>query len=272
MKIIEMKKLIALLIILISIVIWESCSTVPVLGRKQLNLLPESQMVSLGLTNYKTFLDSSEVITTGKDVQMVKEVGKNISAAVVKFLNQNGLSDRVSSLNWEFNLVNDKTVNAWCMPGGKVVFYSGIIPTCEDVQGIAVVMGHEIAHAVARHGNERMSESLIAQYGSVALDMALQKEPAKTKSIYMNAYGIGAQYGLILPFSRKQEYEADKLGLIFMTMAGYDPNEAITFWQRMKASESTQMPEFLSTHPLSDKRIEALKRAIPEMAVYKPGK
>jgi len=267
-----MKKLFVFLIFVISFVAWESCSKVPVIGRTQINLLPESQMVSMGLTNYKSFLDSADVITTGNDVKMVKEVGGKISSAVVKFLNENGLSDRVSSLKWEFNLVNDKTVNAWCMPGGKVVFYSGIIPMCKDAQGIAVVMGHEIAHAVARHGNERMSEALIAQYGSAALDIALQKEPAKTKSLYMNAYGIGAQYGLILPFSRKQEYEADKLGLIFMTMAGYDPNESVKFWQRMKASESSGVPEFLSTHPLSDNRIEALKKAISEMSIYKPVK
>jgi len=260
------------MLIMISIVVLESCTTVPIIGRKQLNLLPESQMVSMGLTNYISFLDSSEIIKSGNELQMVKNAGKKISLAVEKFLKDNGLEDRISTLKWEFNLVKDTTINAWCMPGGKVVFYDGIIPLCKTEQGIAVVMGHEIAHAVARHGNERMSQGLIAQYGNIALDVALQKEPEKTKSIFLTAYGLGAQVGLILPYSRKHEYEADKLGLIFMTMAGYDPNESVKFWERMKAAESGSMPEFLSTHPLSGNRIEALKKAIPEMEAYKSGK
>jgi predicted Zn-dependent protease len=267
-----MKKLKSALLILISIVVLESCTSVPIIGRKQLNLLPESQMVSMGLTNYISFLDTVEVIKSGNELLMVKNAGKRISVAVEKFLKENGLEDRISSLKWEFNLVNDNTVNAWCMPGGKVVFYDGIIPLCKNEQGIAVVMGHEIAHAVARHGNERMSQGLVAQYGNVALDIALQSEPEKTKSIFLTAYGLGAQVGLMLPYSRKHEYEADKLGLIFMTMAGYDPSESVKFWERMKAAEKGSMPEFLSTHPLSSKRIEALKALIPQMETYKPGK
>lgn len=198
-----MKRILPIICIIFSFILVDSCSTVPVIGRKQLSLLPESQMVSMGLTSYKSFLDSSTVITNGKDVEMIKKVGNRISASVEKFLRENGLSDRISSLKWEFNLVKDSSINAWCMPGGKVVFYSAILPLCKDEQGVAVVMGHEIAHAVARHGNERMSQALIAEYGSLALDLALQKEPEKTKNIYLNAYGIGAQLGVILPFSRK---------------------------------------------------------------------
>ncbi len=262
-----------LLILFVGVILLlNSCSTVPVVGRKQLNLLPESQMLSLSLTNYKAFLDTSDVIKSGKEYDLVKSSGTKISRAVIKFLNDNNLQDRASNFAWEYNLVKDASVNAWCMPGGKVVFYSGIIPVCKDEQGVAVVMGHEIAHAVARHGNERMSQGMIAEYGSMALDIALKQKPEQTRNIFLNAYGIGSQVGVMLPFSRKQEYEADKLGLILMTMAGYDPSQAVAFWERMSKLGGANVPEFLSTHPISTKRIEALKKALPEMEAYKPKK
>ena len=267
-----MKRIFPFLFFVSAIILLNSCSTVPVIGRKQLNLLPESQMVSLSLTNYKAFLDTSEVVKSGKEYDLVKSSGIKISRAVVKFLNDNQLQDRAANFAWEYNLVKDASVNAWCMPGGKVVFYTGIMPVCADEQGVAVVMGHEIAHAVARHGNERMSQGLIAEYGSVALDLALKQKPEQTRNIFLNAYGVGAQVGVMLPFSRKQEYEADKLGLILMTMAGYDPNQAVLFWEKMAKLGGTQTPEFLSTHPISKKRIEALKKALPEMEAYKPQK
>lgn len=262
-----MKKIVPLFMLAILI---QACSTVPIIGRKQINLLPESEMLALSLTNYKTFLDSAEVITSGIEMQQVKSSGEKIAAAVEKFLNDNGLSSRVEAFDWEFNLVNDSTPNAWCMPGGKVVFYSGIMPVCEDEQGVAVVMGHEIAHAVAKHGNERMSQGLLAQLGGAALDVAMQEQPDKTRGIFNMAYGVGAQIGIMLPFSRKHEYEADELGLIFLTMAGYDPNEAVAFWERMATLGGSAMPEFLSTHPVSENRIEALKKILPEMEKYKP--
>lgn len=267
-----MKKLFSLSIIILIAVVINSCSTVPIIGRKQLHLLPESQMLSLSLTNYKAFLDTTEVIKTGKEYDMVKSAGMKISRAVIKFLSDNKLQDRAANFAWEYNLVKESDINAWCMPGGKVVFYSGIMPVCQDEQGVAVVMGHEIAHAVALHGNERMSQALVAQLGGMALDIALQSRPEETKNIFLNAYGIGTQLGVILPYSRKHEYEADKLGLIFMTMAGYDPNKAVSFWERMAKTETAKVPEFLSTHPLSEKRIEELKKAIPEMAAYKTTK
>lgn len=251
------------------ICLFVSCSTVPIIGRKQLNLLPESQIVSLSLTNYKAFLDSSEVVKSGDALKMVKNSGAKISTAVNKFMTDNGLKDRLATFVWEYNLVKSKEVNAWCMPGGKVVFYEGIIPICKDETGIAVVMGHEIAHAVARHGNERMSQGLIAQLGGMALDLAIQNEPEKTKNIFLSAYGLGTSVGVMLPYSRKHEYEADKLGLIFMTMAGYDPNEAVKFWERMAKLGGSKTPEFLSTHPISEKRIAKLKEALPEMQKYK---
>lgn len=249
-----------------------ACSTVPIIGRKQMNLLPESQLVSMSLTSYKEFLDTNQVVASSNSYQkMITEVGANISKAVEKFLKENGLEDRISDFSWEFNLVNDATVNAWCMPGGKVVFYQGIMPICKDKNGVAVVMGHEIAHAVARHGNERTSQELISQLGSSALDIALSQQPEQTKNIFLTAYGVGSEYAVLLPFSRKHEYEADKLGLILMAMAGYDPNEAILFWTRMsQLTGSSSTPEFLSTHPTDANRIAELKAYLPEVEKYKP--
>lgn len=266
----RMKRILFTVMLLIGSLFIDSCSTVPIIGRKQLNLLPESQMVAMSLTNYQTFLDSAEVYTTGKNLEMVKNSGERISKAVEKFLADNKLSDRIANFDWEFNLVKDSVPNAWCMPGGKVVFYDGILPICESEQGVAVVMGHEIAHAVARHGNERMSQGLGVQLVGMTLDAALQQEPEKTRNIFLTAYGIGAQVGVMLPFSRKHEYEADKLGLIFLTMAGYDPNEAISFWQRMSKLGGPGVPEFLSTHPISENRVAELKNALPEMEKYRP--
>lgn len=260
------------LVILISALffLFNSCSTVPIIGRKQINLLPESQMVSMSLTNYKTFLDSAEVYSNGDYLKMVKNSGERISKAVEKFLTENNLADRISTFQWEFNLVQDSIPNAWCMPGGKVVFNDGIMPICENEQGVAVVMGHEIAHAVARHGNERMSQGLLTQMGGMAIDVATQEKPEQTRSIFMTAYGVTTQVGVMLPYSRKHEYEADKLGLIFLTMAGYDPLEAIHFWERMSKLGSAGMPEFLSTHPISENRVVALKEALKEIEKYKP--
>ncbi|MBN2806007.1 MAG: M48 family metallopeptidase [Prolixibacteraceae bacterium] len=264
-----MKQLTFYWLLLISFVL-VACSTIPIIGRKQLNLVPESQMVALSLTSYKQFLDTSNVYTSGAQLQMVRNTGLRISRAVEKFLTHNNMADRVNQFNWEFNLVKNETPNAWCMPGGKVVFYDGILPICRTEHGVAVVMGHEIAHAVARHGNERMSHGLVAQFGGMALDVALQQEPEKTRSIFLSAFGIGTQVGVMLPFSRKQEYESDKMGLIFLTMAGYDPNEAIAFWERMAALNGPSIPEFLSSHPIDSKRVEALKKILPEMEQYKP--
>lgn len=247
-----------------------SCSTVPIIGRKQMNLIPESQLVSMSLTSYKEFLDTNEVAQKGNFYNMVQNSGNRITKAVEEFMVQNDMADRLSSFNWEYNLVKSEVPNAWCMPGGKVVFYEGIMPICMNEDGVAVVMGHEIAHAVARHGNERMSHGLMAQLGGMAIDVALNEQPEQTKSIFLGAYGVGAQVGLMLPFSRKHEYEADELGLIFMTMAGYNPAEAVKFWKRMSALGGSGMPEYLSTHPMNEKRIQALEKLLPEMEKYKP--
>jgi len=248
-----------------------ACSTVPITGRSQLNLIPGSSMLSMSLQQYDQFLKENKLSTNQEQTQMVKRVGTKVQNAVERYFASSGLSEHLANYKWEFNLVEDKQVNAWCMPGGKVVVYTGILPVAKGEAGLAVVMGHEIAHAIAEHGNERMSQGLMAQMGGVALSTALSTQTAATQQLWMSVYGVGAQYGAILPYGRMQESEADHLGLIFMAMAGYDPNEAISFWQRMSAQKSGQAPpEFLSTHPSDTTRIENIRRLIPEaMKQYK---
>ncbi|PLX03266.1 MAG: peptidase M48 [Marinilabiliales bacterium] len=253
--------------LLISFVI--SCATVPLTNRSQLNLLPESQMVAMALTTYDEFLKENKLSTNKHQTQMVKRVGAKISKSVENFLKKNNKASLLEDYNWEFNLIqNDTTPNAWCMPGGKVVIYSGILPITKTEAGLAVVMGHEIAHAVARHGNERMSQGLITQFGGLALQVAIQEKPEETQALFMAAYGLGAQVGVMLPYSRLHETEADKMGLIFMAMAGYDPHEAIAFWQRMSKQGGNKPPEFLSTHPGDETRINNLKDYLPEAMKY----
>lgn len=246
-----------------------SCSTVPLTGRKQLNLIPQSQMLSMSLQEYVDFLKSNKLSTNQQQTQMVKQVGTRIQHGVEQYLTQKGLADRLQGYSWEFNLVESKEVNAWCMPGGKVVVYTGIMPVVQTESGLAVVLGHEIAHAVAEHGGERMSQGLIAQAGGMALDAALSNKPQETKALWMTVYGVGAQYGALLPYSRTHESEADHLGLIFIAIAGYDPNEAVSFWTRMaKASGGSAPPEFLSTHPSNQTRIDDIKKELPEALQY----
>ena len=253
--------------------VFVACSTVPLTGRKQLNIIPASTMLSMSFQEYGDFLKSNKLSNDQAATAMVKNVGARISRAVEQYMSQQGLSSHLKGYAWEFNLVQSDEVNAWCMPGGKVVFYTGILPITRDEAGIAVVMGHEVAHAVAEHGGERMSQGLLAEMGGMALSAALDKEPEKTKALWMTAFGIGAQVGVLLPFSRTQESEADRLGLIFMSMAGYDPNTAVAFWERMAAQKGGQSPpEFLSTHPSDQTRINDIKKHIPEaMRFYKPG-
>ena len=248
-----------------------ACSTVPITGRSQLNLIPGSSMLSMSLQQYDQFLKEHKVSTNQEQTALVKRVGAKVQSAVERYFIDSGLKDHLADYKWEFNLVEDKQVNAWCMPGGKVVVYTGILPIAKSEAGLAVVMGHEIAHAIAEHGNERMSQGLIAQMGGVALSTALSTKAAATRQLWMSVYGMGAQYGAILPYGRLQESEADHLGLIFMAMAGYDPNEAISFWERMAAQKGGKAPpEFLSTHPADATRIENIKRLIPKaMELYK---
>jgi predicted Zn-dependent protease len=233
-----------------------------------MNLLPESEMLSMSLSEYNDFLKQNPPVTGTPEASMVKSVGARIQAAVSTYMNQNKMGDRISDYKWEFNLVKSNEVNAWCMPGGKVVVYSGLLPVTQDETSLAVVMGHEIAHAVARHGNERMSQGLLAQLGGVALDAALSQKSEETRSIFLTSYGVGSQLG-ILAYSRTQESEADKLGLIFAAMAGYDPQKAIPFWQRMAAkSGGSAAPVFLQTHPSDQQRIKDLQAFMPTAMKY----
>lgn len=262
----------ALLGLLAACLFLASCSTVPITGRKQLNFIPQSQMLSMSYDQYGTFLKENKVSTDPAATAMVRRVGGRVQHAVERYFQEQGQPDRLKDYRWEFNLVENNEVNAWCMPGGKVVVYTGLLPVAKDETGLAVVLGHEIAHAIAGHGGERMSEQLIAQMGGVALDAALQSKPDQTRQLWSSVYGVGAQYGALLPFSRQQESEADHLGLIFMAMAGYDPREAVTFWTRMAAASGGQKPpEFMSTHPADQTRIDNLKNLLPEaMNYYKP--
>jgi predicted Zn-dependent protease len=260
------------MIAIISCLLIAACATVPVTGRRQLNFIPVSTLNSMSFTEYSQFISAHKISGNAQQTALIKEVGQRIQSGVEQYLASKNMSHQLDGYKWEFNLVDDSTVNAWCMPGGKVVVYTGIMPLTRDASGLAVVMGHEIAHAVAQHGDERMSQGLLASVGEVALAKALENKPEQTRSLFMGAYGIGAQVGVLLPFSRLQESEADHLGLIFMAMAGYNPHVALEFWQRMADHFKGQKPpEFLSTHPSDETRIKKIGELIPEaMTYYKP--
>lgn len=258
-----------LIVLLTCAAVFVQCSKVPVTGRKQLDILPSSQILALANTNYKDFLSQNKISGNADQTAMVKRAGNNIAGAVEKYLSEHGLKKELKDYSWEFNLVENNEINAWCMPGGKVVVYTGILPVAQTETGLAVVMGHEIAHAVAKHGNERMSQGLLQQLGGVALQVAMSSKPQQTQNLFYAAYGAGTSVGIMLPFSRLQESEADRLGLIFMAMAGYDPREAVEFWKRMDAQSKGQAPpEFLSTHPGHDTRIKDLQKYMPEALRY----
>ena len=258
-----------LMVLAIAAFVLVGCSTVPITGRKQLDLVPDSTMLATSFQEYDKFLKEHKLSTNKEETQMVKRVGTRIEKAVEQYFKEKGLSDQLDGYAWEFNLVEDKEANAWCMPGGKVVVYTGILPITKNEAGLATVMGHEIAHAVARHGNERMSQALLAQMGGMALAVALDQNPSETSQLWLAVYGVGTQVGILLPYSRLQESEADHLGLIFMAMAGYDPHQAVDFWQRMaKMKEGQAPPEFLSTHPSDEARIKKIEEFLPEAMKY----
>jgi predicted Zn-dependent protease len=249
------------------------CATVPVTGRKSLNILPDSELLSMSLQQYNDVLKKSKLSNDPAKIQMVKRVGERIAGATEQFFTERGLKSEIKNYKWEFSLIeDDKVVNAWCMPGGKVAVYTGILPITQNDTGLAVVMGHEISHAIAKHGNERMSQGLLAQLGAVGLSAALSNHPAETSQIFMAAYGLGANVGVLLPYSRIQESEADHIGLILMAKAGYDPREAVPFWNRMNERGGSRPPEFLSTHPAPETRIKEIEAQIPEAMKYYQGK
>ena len=247
------------------------CTTVPITGRSQFNTVPDSVINSMALQEYNNFLKSPEnkLSTDPEKTAMVQRVGERIADAVELYMNEHGLADQIAGYEWEFNLIDSDQKNAWAMPGGKVVVYTGILEVAQNDAGLAVVMGHEIAHAIARHGSERMTQGLTITLGGVALDKALEDEPSATRNIFLTSYGIGATVGIMLPYSRTHETEADRLGLIFMAMAGYAPEEAVGFWQRMAQSkDGSGPPEFLSTHPADETRIRNIKANLYEARRY----
>lgn len=226
-------------------------------------------MMEMGQSGYTSFLKENPAVNPPTRASAeVTEVGLRISRAVEKYMKDNGLSKKIEGYKWEFNVVDSPEINAWCMPGGKVVVYTGILPLTKDAAGLAVVMGHEIAHAIADHGNERMSQQLSIQAAGVGLDIYMQQKPQQTRDIFMTSFGVGSQLGM-LAYSRTHELEADKLGLVFMAMAGYNPERAVSFWQEMsKAGDGNKPPELLSTHPSDERRIAQIQSFLPEAKKY----
>lgn len=246
-----------------------SCQKNAITGRRSINLIPESEMMAMSYTEYDKFLSEHPPLPdNNSNVILVKKVGLRIQTAVEKYYADKGISNQLSGFQWTFNVVDENTVNAWCMPGGKVVVYTGLLPITKDEPSLAVVMGHEIAHAIARHGSERMSDGMLIQFGGEVLGAALQTKPQLTQALFQQSFGITSQLGQ-LKFSRNHETEADKMGVIFMAMAGYDPEASIAFWGRMaEASGGQKPPELLSTHPSDETRINTLKSFMPEAKKY----
>ncbi|MCU0231472.1 MAG: M48 family metallopeptidase [Acidobacteria bacterium] len=254
------------LVLLAAVLLLAGCATVPMTGRKQLSLVSGSEVNALAATEYGKFLKKNPPVRGTPEARMVEDVGRRIQAAVERYMEKHDYADLLAGYDWQFHLVEDEAVNAWCMPGGRVVVYSGILPVTRDETGLAVVMGHEVAHAIAQHGAERMSQQLATQLGGATLAVALAGKSTQTQALAMAAFGAGSAVGILLPFSRAQESEADKMGIQFMAMAGYDPRASIGLWQRMaEASKgSGKPPVFLSTHPSDEQRIERLKKEMPE--------
>lgn len=263
-----------ILFLFLSVSVFVACSKNTITGRQQLKLVPESELQSMAVQEYQQFLSTNKVVSPSadRDAEMVRRVGQRVAAAVQQYYQQQGIGDQLQNYKWEYNLVASKEANAWCMPGGKIVVYTGLLPITQNEAALAVVVGHEVSHAIFQHGNERMSQGLFQQFGGVALSVLASSQPAATQNLFMQAYGIGSQVVVLLPFSRKQELEADRYGLRWAAMAGYNPREAIPLWQRMEQmAGGNKPPEFLSTHPSEGHRIEELQKYMPEaLKYYKP--
>lgn len=254
-----MKKVVLIIMVFLGVA---ACKTNPFTGQKVLNFYPNSQIFPTAFAQYDQFLGDNKVLTGTSEAQMITRTGQRIAAAAERWLSANGYPGYLKDYKWEYNLVDDKAINAWAMPGGKIVFYTGILPIVQGETGVAVVMGHEVAHALADHGAQRMSAGTLQQLGAVAGNVVIQDE--QKRNIFNQAYGIGSQVGIMLPFSRSHETEADRIGLQIMAIAGYNPDEAAELWKRMKANSGDGAPpEFLSTHPSNDTRIANLTQWAP---------
>ena len=245
-----------------------SCTTVPVTGRRTLNLIPDSQLVSMSLESYQQVIGDSTLSKDRNELNMVARVGDRIARATESYLRAHGLP--ADQYTWEFNVIkDDEQVNAWAMPGGKIAVYTGILPVAMDDAGLAAILGHEVGHVVANHGNERMSQGLIVEFGGMGLSAALSQRPGATSDLFLASYGAAAEYGVLMPYSRLQESESDHIGLILMAIAGYHPEAAIGLWERMDEEGGERPPEFMSTHPSPQSRIEDIRSHLPEaMAIY----
>ncbi|WP_037314921.1 M48 family metallopeptidase [Salegentibacter sp. Hel_I_6] len=258
----KLKKTISVIAVLLLIV---SCKTNPFTGERNLNFVSNDQLFPSSFQQYDQFLSQNEVVTGTAEAQMIQRTGNKIETAAERYLNANGYQGFLEDFRWEYNLVKDEAINAFAMPGGKIVFFTGILPVAESETGVAVVMAHEIAHALADHGAQRMSAAQLQQLGAVAGSVAVSGRSQETQQIFAQAYGLGTQVGVMLPFSRSHETEADRIGLTLMAIAGYDPDEASKLWERMAAASNGQAPpEFLSTHPSNQTRINNLQQWAPE--------
>ena len=262
-----------LAMLLIALALATGCAKAPLTGRSQMLLFPESEMLTLSVSQYGELINKSNVVTGTPEAEMIKSVGRRIAAATEEYLIARGQADRLEKFQWEFNLIDDPAVNAFCMPGGKVAFYTGILPICRDENGVAVVMGHEVGHALAQHGNERMSQAVLLGIGTVAATEIGRQRSNEEAVLYGSLFGIGSAVGVALPHSRKQEHEADEMGLVLMSLAGFDPRTAPPFWERMAAqSGGSNVPGFLSTHPVSEARAKRLAELMPDaITVHETG-
>ena len=259
------KKWISASMVICALGLFFSCATNPFTGKKSLNFVSNSELFPSSFQQYGTFLKENKVIVGTADAKRIENVGMKIKLAAERWLKANGQAEYLNGYQWEYKLIENKEVNAWCMPGGKIVVYSGILPVAKDDAGLATVMGHEVSHALANHGAQRMSATQLQELGAVGVALATGNKTAEQQKMWQQYYGIGSEVGVMLPFSRSHESEADKIGLTLMAIAGYNPELAISFWERMSSSSSgNKPPEFLSTHPADATRIANLRRLIPE--------
>ncbi len=249
-----------------TICLFSACAKNPFTGKRTMAFVPNSQLFPTAFSQYSQFLNENNVVTGTKDAEMISRVGQRIAVAAERWLSANGNTGYLKDYKWEYNLVNDATVNAWCMPGGKIVFYTGILPIAANEAGVAAIMGHEVAHALANHGQQRMSAGMLQQFGAVAGNVVIKNE--QSRNAFNQYYGIGSQVGAMLPFSRSHETESDEIGIYLMAVAGYNPDEAAQLWKRMKANSAKSggqaPPEFMSTHPANDTRIANLTKLAPK--------
>lgn len=254
----------SLCLTVVSGILFSACGAVPLTGRKQILLVSDQEIFQAGLVQYKEYLNTAVISSDQASTDIVKGVGRKLADATEMYLRASGLEHEIANFDWEFNLIKDSRINAFCMPGGKIVVYEGLLSVARTPDELAVVLGHEIAHAVAKHSNERMSQQILTQYGIALISSALSEKSVAVRDLATTVFGLGAKVGMMLPYSRKHEYEADYMGIVFMELAGYDSDSSVTFWKKMAELGESSVPEILSTHPSDDKRIANLELKIAE--------